>query len=71
MLCEKKNNVTAKIDGMHCEKCVAKVEAALKGIGVKSKIDLKLGRAELIYPAKLDINTIKETIQALGFSIEV
>ncbi len=70
MLFGKKTTALIKIEGMHCEKCVAKVESALKALGVKAKIDLKLRRAQINYPTKLDFDTIKSAIEALGFHVE-
>lgn len=71
MLFGKKKKLTLKIGGMHCEKCVAKVEAALKAIGAKADIDLKLGRAAITCPDKLDPAEIKKAVEALGFSCDV
>ena len=71
MLFGKKKKLTLKIGGMHCEKCVAKVEAALKAIGAKADIDLKLGRAAITCPEKLDPAEIKKAVEALGFSGDV
>ncbi len=71
MLFGKKKNLTLKIGGMHCIKCVAKVEAALKTLGVKADIDLKLGRAAVTCPEKLDPAELKKAVEALGFSCDV
>ena len=71
MLFGKKKKLTLKIGGMHCVKCVAKVEAALKALGAKADIDLKLGRAAITCPEKLDTAELKKAVEALGFSCEV
>lgn len=70
MLFGKKNTATLKIGGMHCEKCSAKVTSALKAIGVKADVDLKLGRASVTYPEKVDMAQIVSAVTALGFTCE-
>ena len=69
-LFDKKKTVEMKIGGMHCEKCAAKVEAALKAFG-KAKVDLKLGRASLTCPEKIGPEAIRAAVEALGFTCEV
>lgn len=71
MLFSKKKNVNLKITGMHCEKCAAKVENAIKALGGSVKIDLKLGRAEVKVPEKIGEAEIKSAVDALGFKAEV
>lgn len=71
MLFSKKKTLTLKIEGMHCEKCVAKVEAALKSAGAKAVVDLKLGRANVTCPEKTDESTLVKAVEALGFSCSV
>jgi len=69
-LFEKKKTVTLKIGGMHCEKCAAKVESALKTFG-SAKVDLKLGRATLTCPEKTALDDVKRAVSALGFSCDL
>lgn len=71
MLFTKKKSLTLKIDGMHCEKCVAKVEAALKAAGAKADIDLKLGRAAVTCPEKVDNDVLVKAVEAVGFGCRV
>ena len=71
MLFAKKKTVNLKITGMHCEKCAAKVENAIKALGGSAKIDLKLGRAEVKVPEKIGEAEIKAAVDALGFKAEV
>lgn len=68
-LFDKKKTVEMKIGGMHCEKCAAKVESALKPFG-KAKVDLKLGRATLTCPEKVTSDEIKAAVEAVGFTCE-
>ncbi len=70
MLFGKKNSATLRIGGMHCEKCSAKVAAALKAIGVKADVDLKLGRAAVTYPDKVGMDAIIAAVTALGFTCD-
>ncbi len=70
MLFGKKNKATLRIGGMHCEKCSGKVAAALKAIGVNADVDLKLGRANITYPAKVGMDKIIAAVTALGFTCE-
>ncbi len=70
MLFGKKNSAVLRIGGMHCEKCSGKVAAALKELGVKADVDLKLGRANVTYPAKVEMSAIIAAVTALGFTCE-
>ena len=71
MLFGKKKKVNFKIEGMHCEKCVAKVVEAIKKLGGKADIDLKLGRATVTCPEKLDAAAIVAAVEARGFKCTV
>lgn len=68
MLFGKKSKYDLKIDGMHCEKCVARVEEALKALGGSARIDLKLGRASVTVPEKISADAVIAAVEALGFS---
>jgi hypothetical protein len=39
----------------------------VKNLGGKAEIDLKLGRAAVTCPEKLDVNAIVAAVEALGF----
>ena len=71
MLFAKKKKVNLKIEGMHCEKCVAKVADAIKKLCGKADIDLKLGRAAVTCPAALEDGALKAAVEALGFKCTV
>ena len=71
MLFSKKKTVNLKITGMHCGKCSEKVENAIKSVGGSAKIDLKLGRAEVKIPEKIDNSVIVNAVVSLGFSAEI
>ena len=67
----KKKTYDVKLDGLHCMKCVEKVQNAVKSLGGKIDIDLKLGRGSLSLPEKIDFDTIKKAIEALGFKCDL
>ena len=71
MLFGKKKTVDLKIEGMHCEKCVEKIIAAVKKLGGRAVVDLKLGRAAVICPETVDESLIVKAIEALGFTCKV
>lgn len=60
-----------RIDGMHCQHCVSRVETALGELDSvkKVKVDLKKGIAKVDFSADVDNNVIKQTIEAIGFSV--
>ncbi len=67
----KKKTYNVKLDGLHCEKCIAKVQTALKALGGKADIDLKLGEVKITIPEKIDFDTIKKAIEGLGFGCDL
>lgn len=69
-LFDKKKKVVLEITGMKCEKCVAKVENALKPFG-KAEVDLKLGSAVVTVPEKIAADELKAAVEAVGFGCEV
>ncbi len=64
---KKKKTYNVKLDGLHCMKCVEKVEGALKALGGKAEVDLKLGRGKLTLPENIDFEAVKSAIESLGF----
>ena len=71
MLFGKKKEVELKIDGMHCEKCVARVTEALKSLGCKADVSLSEGLAKVKCPEKLSVDKLIEAVSALGFTATV
>ncbi len=60
-----------KIKGMHCPSCITLITEALEELGVKSKIDLKTGNAELDFDEKkVSKKELLETIKKEGYSVE-
>ncbi|MBE6568676.1 MAG: heavy-metal-associated domain-containing protein [Ruminococcaceae bacterium] len=67
MLFGKKKTVKLKIEGMHCPRCAEKVENALKALGCKAEIDVKLGKATVTCPEKVTDAQLTEAVTAAGF----
>lgn len=67
----KKIKTEIKVEGMHCNHCASKVEAAIKEIsGVKSvKIDLDAKTAEIISSEEIDRALLNEAVQKAGFTM--
>ena len=59
------------VDGMHCQKCVVRIDAALKGInGVKKVlVDLDKKTVSVISKEEIAESVLKETIEKLGFKV--
>ncbi len=64
---------TLKVEGMMCEKCVARVESALGAVeGVKSvKADYKKGTAVVESDVKLDDETLVMAVLDEGFKAKI
>ena len=70
MLFAKGTNTVIAVEGMHCVKCAAKVENALKALdGVKkAKVDLDKKCVSVVYDeAKVSVDAMKAAINAVGF----
>lgn len=59
-----------EIEGMHCEKCKAKVEKALNSLdGAKAKVDLAKKSATVSLANDLGDDVLKNTVESLGFKV--
>ncbi len=67
----KKIRTEIKVEGMHCNHCAGKVEAAIKALdGVKSvKVDLDSKSAEIVSSAELDRAVLAKAISDAGFTM--
>ena len=67
----KKIETTLTVEGMHCQKCVARITEALKQIdGVKKvNIDLEKKSVNVISKVEIDKDVLAEAIEKLGFSV--
>ena len=67
----KKIEATLTVEGMHCQKCVARITEALKGIeGVKKvNIDLNTKKVNVICKNEIANETLSAVIEKLGFKV--
>lgn len=65
------NQVTIKIEGMHCDGCCKRVEKALNHLGIVEDVKVDLSKKEAVVSSydKLDNDLLKETIENLGFDV--
>ena len=61
--------MTLYIDGMHCDGCIKRVENILKNIKEIKTYQVDLKKAEITLKKDIDLNTIKEKIENLGFKV--
>ena len=58
------------IKGMSCMHCAAHVEKTLCALGgVKAKVDLKSGRAEVAMLSPVSDETLKEAVENEGYTV--
>lgn len=60
---------TIRIEGMHCSHCTARVENALKALGLEVKVDLGSGCATVDGGNIPSDNVLRETVEDLGFDV--
>lgn len=59
------------VEGMHCEKCKARVEEIVNDInGVAGRVDLKKGVLTVSYAEKVDDEIIKMRIERAGYTMK-
>ncbi|MBQ9847732.1 MAG: heavy-metal-associated domain-containing protein [Clostridia bacterium] len=71
---DKTEKLTLSVEGMHCNHCKARVEAALKAVkGVKkAEANLESASAEVVYvPAKVQPEDIASAVTAIGFDAKL
>ncbi len=71
MVFGKKKTVVLAISGMHCERCAAKAEKALKELGCKAVVELAAGKATVTAPEKLNNQEIAAAVTRVGFPASV
>ncbi len=74
MLFGKKETATLQVDGMHCVKCQARVENALKAVAGVGKVTVSLenGTATVEYRVgKTTPEVLAEAVNAQGFNAQV
>ncbi len=65
---KKKEGLVLRVEGMKCEHCKARVEQALKAIGVDAEIDLKKKTAT--GPVGTDEAAAKQAIVEAGYEVK-
>jgi len=67
----KKIEKTLTVEGMHCQKCVARITEALKNIdGVKKvSIDLDTKKVSVISKNEIATHVLSAAIEKLGFKV--
>ncbi len=67
----KKIEATLTVDGMHCQKCVARITEALKNIDdvKKVNIDLNTKKVSVISKNEIPKETLIIAIEKLGFKV--
>lgn len=66
----KKSKIIIIVDGMHCEHCAKKVTDAILKVddSAKVKVDLKSGGVIITSKNSIDINSVKENVNEIGFT---
>ena len=67
----KKIEKTLTVEGMHCQKCVARITEALKNIDGVKKVSIDLDTKKVIVISKNEIAThvLSAAIEKLGFKV--
>ena len=67
----KKIEKTLTVEGMHCQKCVARITEALKNIEGVKKVSIDLDTKKVIVISKNEIatNVLSAAIEKLGFKV--
>ena len=61
--------VCLKIKGMHCEGCINRVKNVLNSIKEIKTYQVDLEKAIIVLKKDIDLSTIKEKIENLGFNV--
>ncbi len=68
MFGKKEEGLVLRVEGMMCEHCKARVEQALKGVGIDAKVDLK--KKTVICPVGTDEEAAKKAITEAGYEVK-
>ena len=64
------NQVVYRIDGMSCNHCKNSVEKALKALDNVENVEVILGKKEAVVTGTPDDETVKKTVEELGFEFK-
>lgn len=63
-------NITLNVEGMSCNKCVARIENTLKELGAEGKVHLADKKVDVSYnESNLTLEAVKEAIEDQGYDI--
>ena len=65
---KKEEGLVLHVDGMMCDHCKARVEGALKGIGVEASVDLK--KKTVTCPIGTDEKAARKAINDAGYEVK-
>ena len=67
----KKFEKNLKVDGMHCQKCVARITESLKSIDGVKKVSVNLDTKDVcvISKSEIPLDVVKSAIEKLGFKV--
>lgn len=61
---------TFKVDGMHCERCKARVEEVINDmVGLAGRVDLKKGELTVSYSEDVEDELIKAKLEWVGYIV--
>ena len=65
-------SIILKIGGMHCEHCVAAVQAALEALPAveKAQVNLKKATARISITSEISPDVLRQTVEAAGYELE-
>ncbi|QDS36538.1 cation transporter [Brevibacillus brevis] len=63
-------NITLNVEGMSCNKCVARIENTLKDLGAEGKVNLADKKVDVSYnESTLTLEAVKEAIEDQGYDV--
>ena len=60
---------TIKVKGMSCQHCVGSTQKALEAIAGISNVQIDLQEGKASYDGDVDVSTVKEAIEKIGFEV--
>jgi copper chaperone len=63
-------SIDLAIEGMHCEACIRRIQAALADVPGMERVDVEIGRARIVYlPDAVSLPALRARIEALGYTL--
>ncbi len=60
---------TYKVEGMHCQGCVRRVNEAMKALGIQAEVSLEAGTVKVDSTDEAVLLKAKDAIEDLGFDV--